>query len=454
MITRPGRVSAIAISVERVVGLAARWPNVRRRSLPVLLLVVLCSASFLARVAWLGAPCHTPCRSATDHVLIFDERYYVNAARVIAGIHPPTGAPYADAPLGVDPNGEHPPLAKLIIAGSIELLGDGPLAWRLGSLVIGTLSIVGLFVLTRAAGGGRWLALAAAALMAADNLMIVHGRIGTLDIYSVGAMVWAAALYLRGRPLLAGALIGLGICAKFVAAYLLIVLAVYEALLWLRRRDRPLTGVRRLAASALVAGSVFVGLLVLLDHIAAPYDETARKLVARGPFGEIIHIIGYAAAQTSPHGPSGIASYPWGWLVDYKPIVYLNINPAQPASGLYNVHPAVHFLGLISPPILLLALPALALAASRGIRRAAAPGFELAILSVAWFAGTFIPFALFSLLLARTSYLYYMVVVMPGMYIAAAWLLPRLWRRRRLISAWIAAVVLAAVIAYPFTPLP
>jgi hypothetical protein len=58
------------------------------------------------------------------------------------------------------------------------------------------------------------------------------------------------------------------------------------------------------------------------------------------------------------------------------------------------------------------------------------------------------------LVLARTSYLYYMLVVMPGMYMAVAWWLPRLWTRRKLIGLWIGAVGVAAAIAYPLTPLP
>jgi len=434
--------------IRRMQSLAARYP-----SLPLVLLAAVCVLSLAARLAWLGAPCHSPCRTASDHVLIFDERYYVNAARVIAGIRPPAGDPYATSPLGVDPNAEHPQLVKLIIAGSIELLGDGPLAWRLGSLIMGTLAIIGMFALVRAAGGGRWPAFAAAALMAADNLMIVHGRIGTLDIYALAAMVWGAALYLRGRPLLAGIVLGVGLCAKLVVAYALIVLVLIELLRWFSVRRRPAGGIRRLAACWTAAAGVFVGLLAVLDRIAAPYDPSTGRTVGGGPLGHLGHMISYAAQQTSPHGPRGIASYPWGWLVDYKPIVYLNVNPARPAPGLYHVHPTVHFLGLISPPILLLALPALVLAGRSIFARRTEPGGELAALAVSWFAGTYVPFVLLSLFWSRTSYLYYMVIVMPGMYAAAAWLLPRLCRWPRLTAVWIACVVAAAVIAYPLTPL-
>ena len=433
----------------RLQALAARFP-----SLPLVLLVSVCLTSLGARAAWLGAPCQSPCRTATDHVLIFDERYYVNAARVIAGIRPPLGSPYADSPLGVDPNAEHPQLAKLAIAGSIELFGDGPFAWRLGSLVAGTLAIIGIFALVRAGGAGRWPALVAAALMAADNLMIVHGRIGTLDVYALAAMIWGAAFYVRGRPLLAGAVIGIGLCTKLVVAYVLFALALLEVLRWLAARERPVVRLRRLAGCAATAAGVFVGLLAVLDRVARPYDDTARKLIGGGPFRHLGHMVSYAAHQTSPDGPRGIASYPWGWLVDYKPITYLNVNPARPAAGLDHVHPAVHFLGLISPPILLLALPALALAAAGALRGRLGPGRELATLALAWFAGTFVPFVLLSLFWSRTSYLYYMVIVMPGFYVAAAWLLTTINRWPRMTALWVICVIAAAVIAYPLTPLP
>jgi dolichyl-phosphate-mannose-protein mannosyltransferase len=433
----------------RLQALAERFP-----SLPLVLLVSVCLISLGARAAWLGAPCQSPCRTAADHVLIFDERYYVNAARVIAGIRPPVGSPYADSPLGVDPNAEHPQLAKLVIAGSIELFGDGPFAWRLGSLVAGTLAIIGIFALVRAVGGGRWPALVAAALMAADNLMIVHGRIGTLDVYALAAMVWGAAFYLRGRPLLAGAVIGIGLCTKLVVAYVLFALALLELLRWLAARERPLVRVGRLAGCAATGAGVFLGLLAVLDRVARPYDDTARKLIGGGPFRHLGHMVSYAAHQTSPHGPRGIASYPWGWLVDYKPITYLNVNPGRPAVGLDHVHPAVHFLGLISPPILLLALPALALAAAGALRGRLGPGRELATLALAWFAGTFVPFVLLSLFWSRTSYLYYMVIVMPGLYVAAAWLLTTVNRWPRIAALWVTCVIAAAVVAYPLTPLP
>ncbi len=426
----------------------------RRPSLPLWLLGALLLVSTVARLAWIAEPCRSPCRSSTDHILIFDEDYYVNAARVIDRIQPPKGVPYVNAPLATDPNSEHPPLAKLIIAAGIELFGDGPVAWRLPSVLLGTVAILGLFFLVRAAGGGPWLGLGAAALMAADNLLLVHSRIATLDIYATAAMIWAAALYLRRRPLVAGLIVGVGACAKEVAPYVLLVFVVLEVLRWLRRREGAATAVRRLAWCVVASAASFIALLWALERIVPPYDPQTGKLVSDLPFGEVWRILTYASHQTSPHGPQGIASYPWDWLLDVKPITYLRIDPAHPTAQLNQIEPAVHFLGMISPPILLLLIPAMLFAAISVPGRLFRPRDEVGLVGLAWFLGTYVPFVLLSLFERRTSYLYYMVIVMPGVYIAVADLVRQIGPGRIICIAWMATVLAAVVVMYPFTPLP
>jgi predicted membrane-bound dolichyl-phosphate-mannose-protein mannosyltransferase len=440
-----------------MLALATPAPQSRARlrwATPIAALVAVSVISLGARVALLGSPCHQPCTSASAHVLVFDEAYYVNAARVIAGVKPPPGAHYAGSPAGDDPNAEHPQLAKVIIAGAIELFGDGPVAWRLPSILLGSLAIIGMFALVRAAGGRPWVAVGAAALLAADNLLLVHSRIATLDIYAVTAMIWAAVLYLRGHPLAAGAVIGVGTTAKEVTPYLLLALLLLELLR--AHRDRSAVGpaLARVAICAAAAAVVFVGLLALLDWIAPPYDPLRHQLVGGGVFGHIRFMLDYGANQTSPHGPQGIASYPLGWLVDIKPILYLNINPARPVPGLLAVHPAAHFLGMINPAILLVGLPGLATSAWRSVRRGRSGASNVELLGLSWFAGTFAPFVLLSLIDNRTSYLYYMVIVMPGIYVCAAQLVARIRLPARWIWAWAVTIAVAVVLMYPFTPLP
>ena len=434
---------------------------------PLLVLAVVSVLSLGARGYKLGEPCQSPCTTASEHTLIFDEAYYVNAARVIAHIRPPSGSHYDESPLGSDPNAEHPQGAKLIMAAAIELFGDGPFAWRIGSLIFGSLAILAMYALVRAAGGGPWSAVGAATLMAADNLMIVHGRIATLDVYALAPMIAGVALYLRERPWLAAVALAIADCMKEVAPYALLVLGLLElGRVIVSARDPELPrdwhwapALGRLLITSVVSLAGFIFGLWIMGLIATPYADSQHWLITGGPFVHLWHIITYAEALTSPNGPTGIASYPWQWMFDLGSITYLRINPSLPGHGLYAIHPTCAFIGIISPPILALAIPGLAFCAYRCARRRApgqsAADVQLGLLAVAWFIGTWLPYELQSALDSRTSYIYYMIVVMPGIYLAVTYLVSQLWRLGRgwlrgAIGVWMLCVVAAAVLLFPF----
>ena len=210
------------------------------RRTPLVLLVIVCALGTGARVFHLGIPA----ASHPGEGYIFDEHYYVSAARVIAGIATTKGEAYAGAaPAGTDPNGEHPQLGKIAIAAGMKLLGDNTSGWRITAVLFGAAAILLMYWLVRCAGGGQWLALGAASLASADNLWLVHSRIAVLDIYVVPFMLAGAAFYLRRRPLVAGVVIAVGCCFKEFGAYTMFVLLLLELMrgqraLWERRR-RP-----------------------------------------------------------------------------------------------------------------------------------------------------------------------------------------------------------------------
>jgi predicted membrane-bound dolichyl-phosphate-mannose-protein mannosyltransferase len=412
--------------------------------MPIAGLVLVSVLSLAVRAAWLSDPCAHPCRGPAAHGLIFDEVYYVNAARRIDGIAVPDKQSYAGDPAGQDPNSEHPQFAKLVIAGAIDLFGDGPFAWRIGSLLFGSLAILGMFALARASGAGEWCSLLAATLMASDNLLLVAGRIGTLDIYVVAFMIWAAALYLRGRPVAAGVLLGVGASAKLVAPYLLAVLLLVE--LFRYRRAGLRAAARALGTFTAVAAAAYLAVLAIFDRIAPPYDPQTGQTITGGPLAHTARMLSYAAGQTSPNGPKGIASYPWDWLIDLKPINYLTVTVSAGHSRTWTVH----FLGFISPPMLLFAVPALALA----LRCAWRGGPEVDAVAVAWFLGSWLPFVALSLFWHRTTYLYYMVIVMPGIYLALARAFSRSWIPRWVLGGWLVLVLAAVVLTYPFLAFP
>jgi hypothetical protein len=452
----------------RLRSVARRLPPLARRLLadpiaPTVLLCAILILSLYARVLHLGQPCTTPCRTGPNHTLIFDEAYYVNAARVIDGIEPPAGAPYHGAPKGKDPNAEHPQLAKLVIAGGIELFGDDPRGWRIGSALFGLIAMIALFVLVQAAGGSAWLALGAVGVMALDNLLLVHGRIATLDIYAVAMMLVAMALYMRRHPLLAGVALGIGGCMKEVALGLVFVVILLEALRyarigWVSRRppdpaqtaDQIGTGWRPLALFLATTALSFLGLLWLLDILVPAYDPVRHVTYAGSPFTHLFHIYHYAQQLKMKPGEVGISSTPWEWLLNERTISYAKVAVNTASGGhILTSRATVAFQGAINPFIIFMTIPALFAAVAAAWRT----GEGAAALGACWCVGTFAPFAANSLLTSRISYLYYMVVVLPGVYIVAA----RLFSPRRVPLAatlgWAVALVYSFLNLYPLRTL-
>lgn len=478
-----------AASAGRLRGVASAGRNFTRGPLaPRIALCLILAFSLGAKAINISQPCTAPCKTSSKHTLIFDESYYVNAARVIVGINPPAGSPYHGAPLHKDPNAEHPQLAKLAIAAGIEIFGDNPLGWRSGSILFSLIALIALYALVRAAGGGQWLAVGATAVMALDNLMLVHGRIGTLDIYAVAMMLVAAAFYMRRQPLFAGLALAIAACMKEVALSLALVFILMEAFQIVRTyfasdEHRPaLTGLgrplpadgsemglwsagaprrqiaiaaarrrgRRLGVFLLVGVAGTLGLLWLLDVLVPAYDPGTHITYAGNPISHLEHMYNYAQLLKRKPGETGIASRPLAWLLNEKPINYARVAVTTSAGGkVVGTHDTIRFEGVMNPFIIFLAIPALFAA----IAAAWKTGERLAAVGAAWCIGAYLPFFVGGEFAGRISYLYYMVIVMPGVYIVTT----RLFAFRRMPRAatigWAIALIYGFIHLYPLRTL-
>jgi dolichyl-phosphate-mannose-protein mannosyltransferase len=434
------------------------WGHRLDPNAPRWLLAVVSVLSLGGRLWYLPNPV-----DASTHTsqLIFDESYYVNAARVILGIHPAGGATYATAVLGHDPNAEHPPLAKLLIALSMKVFGDNAWGWRIFPVIFGSAAILAMYWVIRKAGGGRWLALGGATLMAVDNLLLVHGRIATLDIFVVTFMLVALALYLRGNHLVAGLVVGIGLCTKLVAVDVLFIIVLLEAARvvfgapGLGRRAVARARAIPVLSAVGVAVVTYLALLFGLDLIAAPIGGSGScAIVPSGFHNPIQHtsfMLCYAGKLTNPAGPTGIASYPWQWLLNMQPIDYYKVVTTVTANGkTLSSNPIVWFRGEMNPAIIILAVPALFVAGQQAWRHRDSHS----LVAVAWFAGTFLPFVVAAAPIGsygnRTSYIYYMVIVMPAAYMAVAQLFSRRWLPRAALLGFVVILGYWFVTLYPF----
>lgn len=414
-----------------------------------MLLFLLLVVSTAGRALWLNNP---------DHILS-DEIYYTSAARHIAGLPPGEYDYYSEVPGRTDPNTEHPPLAKVIMAASMRALGDNPLGWRVPSVVFGTLAVAGLYFLARSARAGPGVALAAAALMCLDNLFYIHGRVGTLDIFAIAFMLFAVGFYLRHKPVVAGTLLGVGATTKLVALVALGMIGVVEGLRWAQhRRSLRESGrdnehhppARRhdlaaLGACVVVTAITYLGVLAVLDQAFTkfpdPIAHTKRMVTYAG--SATFQAEGQSRALSTP-GFLAPVSRPWDWLANHNAYDWAREAsgpPGQPGANRVRIH----FQARMNPFILWLAVPAF-LAAAYG---AWARGDDVANLAAAWFGLTFAMFV-FLALRERVSYLYYMVMVLPGVYLGVAHMLARLRLPTVARAGYGLAVIVGFAAMFPF----
>ena len=442
------------------------WRSWRHAWLSVLALVL--ALSLLVRAWDISIPCSEPCRTPESHTLIFDEAYYVNAARIIAGITPGGGQTYAMAPLHSDPNAEHPQLAKLIIAAGIELFGDNPWGWRAGSLLFGMLSLLGVFWLVRAAGGSRWLAVGATAVMGADNLALVHGRIATLDVYALAMMLLVGVAYLRRRRWVAGVLLGIAACMKLVGLYLLVAFLILELLrlwqsrTWSWRSPHTRAALWRLLITGATGCVVLILGIWIMDLTVGAYDPGSMHFYRGNPFAHISHMISFASSLHSTAYSTGADSSPLQWLFDQKPIDYAREVANGVANGtVVTQRVLVFFRGEMNPFIIFMAIPALFAAAATVWRRRqalpSAPPSELApaddvpLVGLAWFLGAYLPFVVENDIFHRITYIFYMLIALPGLYLASSSFFAR-YRKAALVG-WGVALTLGLLHLYPIRTL-
>ncbi len=93
----------------------------------------------------------------------------------------------------------HPPVAKYIWMVSIRWLGNNPLAWRLPSVVFGTLNIALIIWLTLALTQRRDLSLLAGLILALEKLSITQSQLSNNDVILTTWLLLATIFYLLAK---------------------------------------------------------------------------------------------------------------------------------------------------------------------------------------------------------------------------------------------------------------
>jgi dolichyl-phosphate-mannose-protein mannosyltransferase len=396
---------------------------------------------------------------------IFDEIFYArNACRYVIG----------SVECGIDDlaSRAHPPLGNWLIGVGIKLFGFDEFGWRIMAAVVGTLSVVLLFLLVRQLlrRVRRPLptigAFTASALLATDLLHVVQSRIAMLDVF-VTAFVIAAVLFAvldRDRPeqrawsrrpagwlsalalhrpwrLLAGVSLGAAVAVKWSGAYVaLAVIPLTVAWEIARRRagqpGEPRPGWGRATWLAVREEGprtvALLGMVPLAVYLAAYIGRMPGELIGlpwqegtvwRGIWD---HQQAMLTFHTTLAGNHPYESPPWSWLLLKRPVAYFFDNASGYREILAIGSPLAWGLGLGA----LLVLVVLWARVGWRVRGPAATVIVAALANyLPWLA-----------LQGNRSqvFLWYILPTIPFLYAAAGVLLAWSWR-------WMAARVVAGV---------
>lgn len=400
---------------------------------------------------------------AHPHQLAFDETYYVKDAWSLwtLGYEGTWGENANDAfitlqQLPLSEQGAfivHPPLGKWLIALGMAIGGpDNSAGWRLATAVLGTGSVLLVYLIARRLSGSVVVASVAGTLLAIDGLSIVMSRIALLDgiltfFVLLGVLFviidrqrtipvlerrdpekpdpfWGPVLWRRPWLVAAGAALGAASAVKWSGLYVLAGFGLYVVVTDALARRRagvvlwPTAAAFRQGPVSFVL-LVFPALAVYLVSwagwlvTAGGYDRQSspNPLIALWKYHE--SILGFHVGLTRGHP---YASPAWEWPFLLRPTaVWVDSDPTGCGTdhciGVISAipNPLIWYAGVAAAIYLLYRLV-------RGwiTRRPVGPELSIPLVGL---AVTYVPWLMFP---ERTIFQFYTVVMMPFLVIALA----------------------------------
>jgi len=326
---------------------------------------------------------------------IFDEVYYAkNANSLIRN--------------GVELNAQgqaefivHPPLGKWLIGIGIKVFGNDEFGWRISAAVIGTLSVVLIYLITKELFKSVFLSNIAAALMAFDGLALVMSRVALLDIFLMFFILLAFYFLINNNMWLSGVAIGLAASTKWSAIFLIpffILLTInyfqIEPVKWLKR----------------AAQYIFLPSLVYLlswsgwIFTSRGWDRQSGSNVFTSLWKYHTAILDFHRNLVETHS---YAANPWSWLILGRPTSFFYETP----SGCGVSSCSQEILAIGTPILWWAGIFAIAITFGFFVTNRD----RIAMIILAGIAGTYLPWFLIQ---SRTTFYFYAISILPFLILA------------------------------------
>lgn len=281
----------------------------------------------------------------------FDEVYHAVTAEAIANNNPDAYNPHAPPPKkNTAYDWLHPPLAKLIQAGSIKLFGDKPFSWRLPSAVFGTILVFSTFLLAYFLFGKK-VAVFSSIIIAFENLNLVMSRITMNDIFVTSFIVISfifAHFYLKNVKLkyaiLTGLFLGLSIGSKWTGVYAIFVIMLYIAIYSKNKFSWKHLLVAFIPAIIyLLSYSQFW----LQGHSIADFKNLHEQILGYQKRADLAHPYGTTPLYCTPEGLDGPRVW-CPWIFDVRPVYFSYEQYGLKAGYIYALgNPLVYWFGVL-----------------------------------------------------------------------------------------------------------
>ena len=348
----------------------------------------------------------------------FDEVYHVVTARTFAQNNPAAYDPFAPPPEeGTAYDWLHPPLAKLIQATSIKLLGDNSISWRLPSAIFGTALILATAILATVMFGKK-AGIFSGLILSFENLTLVMSRIAMNDIFvtffSVCAFIFAT-LYSKKQKLIwviaSSIFLGLAIASKWTGAYALLIVLAF-LLLEKLRNQKSLLPLMSIVIIPLFIYLASYGQFWFQKHTISQFIDLHKQIWWYQNRSDLEHPYGTTPLFCTPKGLDGPKSW-CPWALDVKG-VYFSFETYGPKNGY------IYALG--NPLIFWAGIAAISYLISKFAReRKILLGLVIAGYFIFWLPWIFTP---------RLLFLYHYLPSLPFLAIALGILLKDIWETK------------------------
>jgi dolichyl-phosphate-mannose--protein O-mannosyl transferase len=246
---------------------------------------------------------------------IFDEVYYAKdaASLITHGVE-----------LNEDGMAEfvvHPPLGKWLIGIGIKLFGNNEFGWRVIAAVVGSASVLLIYLIVQRLFNSLFLSNIAAALFALDGLHLVMSRVALLDIFLMFLILLSFYLILRDNLWLSGVIIGLASATKWSAVFVIPLLILLTVNL---SRSNLATWGKRFSQFVLTPIGIYLLSWSGWIFSSKGWARDSGSNLFSSLWNYHVEIMNFHRGLTEQHT---YAANPWSWLVLGRPTSFYYETP-------------------------------------------------------------------------------------------------------------------------------